>query len=254
MTFFKEYQRKLDEQRLKAENLKIKQLEQQNSELISEREQEKLLEKLIKQDELENYKQQVYHVQSENEELQKKLHENSTIQKDFEINSQKIIDEIKKNEEKERKRLREFRINNPNNVKKSKLKYNNSQKGRYNLTKQNQRRLALIKKRPTDLTNEKIKKIFERDKICVYCGSNKKLELDHIISLKKGGTGMFNNFVLACKKCNTSKSARNIFKWCNIQGIKVPNIVLNLLEEQSQGIEIYNLVPGTSEREARLSQ
>ena len=92
--------------------------------------------------------------------------------------------------------------------------------------------MAIRKDRPTDLTREKIKEIFERDKVCVYCGSNIKLELDHVISLDKGGTCLSNNIVLACAKCNRSKSGRDVFYWCNLEGIEVPLIVLELLEKQ----------------------
>lgn len=76
--------------------------------------------------------------------------------------------------------------------------------------------------------------MFERDKVCVYCRSSRKLELDHIVSLKKGGSCMFNNFVIACKKCNTSKNARDVFYWCKLKKIEVPEIVIKLLKEQSR--------------------
>ena len=61
---------------------------------------------------------------------------------------------------------------------------------------------------------------------------NIKLELDHIIPLDKGGSCMFNNFVIACARCNRSKSGRDVFFWCNLQGIGIPKIVLELLEKQ----------------------
>jgi len=43
---------------------------------------------------------------------------------------------------------------------------------------------------------------------------------------------MSNNFVLACAKCNRSKHGRDVFFWCKLQEIEVPNIVLELLKEQ----------------------
>lgn len=131
--------------------------------------------------------------------------------------------------EKERLRLREFRINNPKKVKFSKNKYNSSKKGKKNVTYHNHRRLALIKKRKTDLTNKKVKEIFNRDKVCVYCSSDKKLELDHIIPLKAGGSCMSNNFVVACASCNRSKSGKDVFSWCKSQGIQVPKIIKSLI-------------------------
>jgi 5-methylcytosine-specific restriction endonuclease McrA len=117
-------------------------------------------------------------------------------------------------------------------VRKYNQKYYTSPKGIINYTHHNHRRLAIIKERPTDLTSDKILEIINRDKVCVYCGSNIRLELDHIIPLVRGGSCMFNNFVLACKKCNCCKNGRDVFEWCKIQGIEVPEIVIKLLKEQ----------------------
>lgn len=106
-----------------------------------------------------------------------------------------------------------------------------SEQGKLSVQNCNHRKLALKKNQPTDLTRKKIREIFSRDKVCVYCGSNKDFELDHIIPLTKGGSCMFNNLVLSCAKCNRSKSGRDVFYWCNLQGIEVPKIILELLEE-----------------------
>jgi len=127
---------------------------------------------------------------------------------------------------------RKFRKNNLDKIKKYNKKYYTSPKGIISYTNHNHRRISLIKERPFDLSNEKIRKIIERDKVCVYCGSNIKLELDHLIPLKLGGNSLYNNFVLSCKKCNCSKSGRDVFKWCEMQGIEVPKIVLELLLKQ----------------------
>ena len=132
----------------------------------------------------------------------------------------------------ERERLKKFREDNPEKVGNYNKKYYKSPKGIVSYTNHNHRRLALINNSPTDMTNEKVKRIFNRDKVCVYCRSNINLELDHIIPLVKGGTCMFNNFVLACGKCNRSKSARDVFYWCKLQSIKVPQIVLDCLRKQ----------------------
>ena len=55
------------------------------------------------------------------------------------------------------------------------------------------------------------KNIFLRDKVCVYCGSNKDLTIDHVIPTSKGGKHEWTNVVAACKSCNLKK------------GNKVPN-------------------------------
>jgi hypothetical protein len=138
--------------------------------------------------------------------------------------------------EKDREIQRKFRKNNLDKIRKYNQKYYTSPKGIINYTHHNHRRISLMKERPFDLSNEKIRNIIERDKVCVYCGGFTKLELDHIIPLKLGGNSLFNNFVLACKKCNTSKSGRDVFKWCELQGIEVPKIVIELLNKQHEGV------------------
>jgi hypothetical protein len=76
------------------------------------------------------------------------------------------------------------------------------------------------------------KKIIKRDKVCVYCSSNKKLQIDHIIPLSKKGTNCFNNLVLSCRYCNYSKKDINVFEWCWKKEIDVPILIVDLLNRQ----------------------
>ena len=47
--------------------------------------------------------------------------------------------------------------------------------------------------------------VFERDKrCCVYCGSAKDLQGDHVVPLCRGGSNALNNVVTACAVCNRS--------------------------------------------------
>ncbi len=131
-----------------------------------------------------------------------------------------------------RSRHKKWYEENREHLKDLRKAYYESERGRLSVQNCNHRRLALKKQRKTDLTRKKIREIFERDKVCVYCNSSDKKELDHIISLAKGGSCMSNNFVLACAKCNRSKSDRDVFYWCKLQGIKVPDIVIELLKSQ----------------------
>lgn len=40
---------------------------------------------------------------------------------------------------------------------------------------------------------------------CQYCGSSKRLTLDHVIPRSKGGQHTWNNVVTACERCNSHK-------------------------------------------------
>lgn len=48
---------------------------------------------------------------------------------------------------------------------------------------------------------------------CGYCFQTKKLTIDHIIPLSKGGADKIYNMILACRSCNVEKADMNIEDW-----------------------------------------
>lgn len=47
--------------------------------------------------------------------------------------------------------------------------------------------------------------IFNRDKICLKCGADENLQLDHINPISKGGENTISNLQTLCRKCNCIK-------------------------------------------------
>lgn len=53
------------------------------------------------------------------------------------------------------------------------------------------------------------REVLKRDQHrCQYCGSHRRLTLDHVIPRSKGGLHTWDNVVAACEPCNSSKSDR----------------------------------------------
>lgn len=53
------------------------------------------------------------------------------------------------------------------------------------------------------------REVLRRDNhVCQYCGSSKRLTLDHVIPRSKGGPHTWNNVVTACERCNSRKGDR----------------------------------------------
>ena len=48
---------------------------------------------------------------------------------------------------------------------------------------------------------------------CVYCGATEHLSIDHIIPSNRGGNDSGDNAIWACRRCNSSKSDRDLFEW-----------------------------------------
>lgn len=52
--------------------------------------------------------------------------------------------------------------------------------------------------------------IFSRDKVCLLCGADTDLTVDHIIPISKGGTNRKGNLQALCRSCNSRKGNRRV--------------------------------------------
>jgi len=63
-------------------------------------------------------------------------------------------------------------------------------------------------------TREQIKRLFERAQgLCVYCGKQAALELDHILAVSLGGKNRGRNMLPCCRSCNGSKGIKDVADW-----------------------------------------
>lgn len=58
---------------------------------------------------------------------------------------------------------------------------------------------------------KEVKKLYASS--CFYCGTNDRIEADHIIPVSKGGRHSIGNLVPACRWCNASKGNRLLSDW-----------------------------------------
>lgn len=69
-----------------------------------------------------------------------------------------------------------------------------------------QRRKAQMSKLPNTLTEKQWEAIKAKYKYkCAYCGKKRKLTMDHVIPVAKGGGLTKNNIVPSCQSCNSRK-------------------------------------------------
>lgn len=82
------------------------------------------------------------------------------------------------------------------------------------------RRAARYKKKPAWQKEKelraRLKRVLQAQSggYCGYCGKRKKkLTLDHIVPVSKGGVTRLNNLVLCCFTCNQIKADRTVEQW-----------------------------------------
>lgn len=105
-----------------------------------------------------------------------------------------------KNREIENQKLREYRKSNPEKA------------AAWEEKKKAKRRGALEADVVTRAQWEKIKAKFNH--CCAYrLRQTKRLEKDHVVPLSRGGSHTESNIVPACKSCNCSKNAKDVYQW-----------------------------------------
>lgn len=76
------------------------------------------------------------------------------------------------------------------------------------------RRRALKRGAPGICTADDIQRLLATQKgRCYYCGEKRKLTVDHVVPLSRGGSNEPSNLVLACKHCNSSKCDKLPHEW-----------------------------------------
>lgn len=61
---------------------------------------------------------------------------------------------------------------------------------------------------------------------CCYCGATDNLCMDHMIPKMRGGSDSPENFVTACRSCNSSKGGRDMLEWMERKGCFPPLLLL----------------------------
>lgn len=57
----------------------------------------------------------------------------------------------------------------------------------------------------------------ELPKQCVFCGSIKDFQTDHLIPRSRGGLDISDNVVLSCQSCNASRGDKGVFEWLGLK-------------------------------------
>ena len=124
--------------------------------------------------------------------------------KNKELHKEKVREWNKNNRERINAQARKYYRLNKSKVKAINNKYrkNNMEKARLNRA----RRRALLKRARGKYTLKEWLEVCKKvNWKCVICKEEKKLTIDHIIPLSKGGTNYINNIQPLCKSCNSRK-------------------------------------------------
>lgn len=57
----------------------------------------------------------------------------------------------------------------------------------------------------------------ENPQLCIFCGNNAKLTLEHILPRSRGGEDIPDNAVMVCQPCNSSKGDKRLYEWKGLE-------------------------------------
>lgn len=129
-------------------------------------------------------------------------------------NTEKTKARVKKwrldNREKANFQSRRYQLENPEKRAVSTKKYRlaNPQKYRHY---SNARRARELANGIFEITKKELNKLYNSP--CFYCGSNKSIQMDHVIPINRGGRHSIGNLVPACSRCNSSKKDKLLVEW-----------------------------------------
>ena len=70
------------------------------------------------------------------------------------------------------------------------------------------------KRHPDAISSAELERLrIEHGDRCCYCGNVRKLTVEHIVPLSKGGTHTGDNILFACRPCNSSKFNKDLIIW-----------------------------------------
>lgn len=109
-----------------------------------------------------------------------------------------------------------WRKNNPDRVRRHRIKSKHSEKGHlWAINYQHRRKSWMGKGKVTREEWEELKSKYKNK--CADCGKGIKLEMDHVFPLSKGGVHHISNIQPRCRECNAKKSNKIIWPLINGQ-------------------------------------
>lgn len=102
--------------------------------------------------------------------------------------------------------MRQYRIDKPEMRREWAIKNPEKQRALYSERSSRKRASAIYKVQSAEL-------IALRTMPCIYCGSRREIQIEHIIPLARGGEHKIGNLAPACRACNMSKKDKFVMEW-----------------------------------------